>query len=169
MKWRFNQVFAADDSAPMQSCVLTATMGNYARLRHLQLADRVVEASDVFRSDKIGGWDFYPAHQWPASELIHDHGKIKISVTGDTDTTPPPDGWKGWRYSGVQAEQSWSTDERPGVGSPGIVARVNGREMFWGTHVAIPGGVAFENVELVAPFENKQIFTFRVTPRKDQE
>ena len=168
------QTIAAPDSAPMESCVLTATMGNYAILRHLRLRDRTVEARDLFAGEKMGFWNFYPWHQWAATELIHDHGQLRIDVTGDGNaskptTTPATEEAavlvpKNWRYAGESAEQSWSTADRPGV-----VARANGRQSYWGSKAAIPGGVAFENVELAAPFEAGQAFTFRVTPQTDHQ
>jgi len=45
--------FANPASVPLSRLVLTATMGNYARLRRLQLRDRVVEPGAVW-SDHTG-------------------------------------------------------------------------------------------------------------------
>jgi uncharacterized protein YbdZ (MbtH family) len=82
-----------------------------------------------------------------------------VSATADRDAQPEPtDVPPGWRYTGQPAVQSWSTAARLGV-----VARVNGRATFWQTRVPIPGGPAFENLELNAPFRSGEEFTFAVT------
>ena len=155
------QTFAAAGSAPMQSCVLTATMGNHARLRHLQLNNHMIDAADVFRGKQRGNLDFYPWCEWPGRELMTRNGRLTVSATGDLDPQPEPAGVpKGWRYEGRPAVQTWSTLPRPGV-----LARVNGRSTFWGTHADIPGGPAFENFELLAQFGQGDEFRFAVDER----
>jgi len=47
---------------------------------------------------------------------------------------------------------------------PGVVVRVNGRTTYWGKGGTIPGGTAYENFELEAPFAEGQEFRFGVTP-----
>ena len=157
------QTFAAVDSVPMRSCVLTATMGNYARLRHLHLKDRIVEASNLFRGPPNGTWDFYPWFFFFANETLATvDGRLTVSATGDTDRHPIlNDVPLGWRYQGKPAVQTWSTPARPDV-----VARVNGRSTFWGTHARIPGGPAFENFELLAPFGPGDEFRFAVDEQR---
>ena len=143
------QTFSTAGGAAMSSCVLTATMGNFARLRHLHLPGRTVEAADVFRGKALDGMRFFPWAEWPAAT---------VSATGDADP-PGADAPPGWRYVGRPAVQAWSTDA-----TEGVVARVNGRDTFWASHAAIPGGPAFENVELASPFRPGQSFRFSVTP-----
>jgi len=65
----------------------------------------------------------------------------------------------GWHYRGVRATQYWHARARPD-----LVVRVNGRQTYWGSRAAIPGGVAYENFELEAPFEPGQEFNFGITP-----
>lgn len=155
------RTFSAARGAAMSECVLTATMGNWARLRHLQLKDRTVEAADVFRGQRVNDWGFYPWTQWPATASLNERdGKLTVSATGDLDASPEPSAVPlGWRYVGLPAVQSWSTAAREGV-----VARVNGRATFWATHAAIPSGAAFENFELLAPYRSGDGFTYSVTP-----
>ena len=148
---------AAGDSEPMDACVLTATMGNFARLRHLHLRDRTVEASALFRGALINSMGFFDWHSWPMGELSERDGEVWVSATGDRDVVTPGDVPKGWRYVGRPAVQSWSTEA-----CPGLRARVNGRETFWASHASIPGGAAVENFELYSPFEEGQTFRFGV-------
>lgn len=54
----FLQTYAVAGSVPMQSCVLTATMGNYARLRHLELKNSVIDSTNVFANQTRDGWAF---------------------------------------------------------------------------------------------------------------
>ncbi len=155
--------FAAEGSARMKACVLTATMGNYARLRRLWLADETVEAAELWKEPRLNRWGFVDAREWPLDRLLVREGEVLVAVTPDEedpesatydDSVPP---W--WRYKGKVATQYWST-------SPveDLVARVNGRATFWATKAPIPGGIAFENFELVAPFADGQVFRFGVTP-----
>ncbi len=150
---------SAAGGGTMSSCVLTATMGNFARLRHLHLADRTVDAADVFRGRPLDDWHFFPWADFPAADLTHADGELTVSATGDADPAGA-DAPRAWRYVGRPAVQTWSTADRPGV-----VARVNGRSIFWASHAAIPGGPAFENFELTAPYDPRQTFRLTVTPR----
>ena len=43
------------------------------------------------------------------------------------------------------------------------MALVNARRTYWASDNPIPGGVSFENVELIAPFRSGQSWTFGVT------
>jgi hypothetical protein len=153
------KTFASSSSAPMQSCVLTATMGNFARLRHLHLNSRTIEAADILRDQQLDPASFFPWFSWPASEMSHDGGNLVVSATGDIETATPDDVPRGWRYEGASAVQTWSTPDRPGV-----VVRVNGRSEFWASKARVPGGPAFENFELLSPFASGQEFVFRIAP-----
>ena len=70
-----------------------------------------------------------------------------------------PDVAPHWHYQGAVATQYWQTRA-----CPGLVVRVNGRQTYWASKAPIPGGVAYENFELEAPFEPGQEFCFGVTP-----
>jgi hypothetical protein len=150
--------FSALGGARMSSCVLTATMGNFARLRHLRLKDRTIEAAELFKRKPINDWGFFDWAQWPAALLTSATGQVSVSATADLDLQPEPgDVPAGWRYVGRPAIQRWST-----AAGTDVVARVNGRATFWQTHVAIPGGPAFENFELKAPFHTGAQFLYGI-------
>ena len=160
--------FAQPGSAPMKTCILTATMGNYARLRRLHLAKRIVEAGTLWPN--VTGNGFAPHARFPLAELCRlPDGSAIVCVTPDEANpaaanyapgTPP---W--WRYRGGVATQYWRAPD-PG---PGLVAQANGRVTYWACHVPIPGGVAFENVELVAPFKAGRTLWFGITRRRPGE
>ena len=41
---------------------------------------------------------------------------------------------------------------------------MNGRTVYWASRAPIPGGIAYENFEMAAPFAAGQEFRFGVTP-----
>jgi hypothetical protein len=161
------RVGAAPGSARMDACVLSATMGNYGRLRRLWLRDEVIDARDVwpeFRPDPLG---FTPWRTWGRDRLLERDGDIVVAATTDEadpsqaayDPQVPPH----WRYEGRPATHYWRT-----TAVAGIEVRVNGRATYWGNGGPIPGGVAFENFELQAPFREGQEFWFGVTPDRPE-
>jgi hypothetical protein len=159
------RLHAGRGSERMDSCVLSATMGNYARLRRLWLRGEVVEAGKLwpeFRPDKLG---FAPWRAWGRERLLQQGGELVAAATGD-EADPAraaysPDVSPNWRYTGRSATQYWRTADVPGA-----VVRVNGRTTYWGNGGKIPGGVAYENFEMEAPFAEGQEFWFGVTPER---
>jgi len=74
------QVFAEPDSAPVSTCVLTATMGNFERLRLLHLRDRVVGARDLYGGYQGDG--FAPDHFFPLTDLARTRaGDVVVAAT----------------------------------------------------------------------------------------
>jgi hypothetical protein len=162
------KVFAAKGSAPMKACVLTATMGNYARLRHLWLRAQVVDSRKVWPAFQPDAWGFASARQWPLDRLLAVGKEVVVAATPN-ETNParatygkevPP----GWRYEGKPATQYWRAPRQKD-----LVVRVNGRQTFWATKAVIPGGTSFENFELEAPFKAGQEFTFGVTSKPPEK
>ena len=145
------RTFAAPGSAPMYACVLTATMGNYGRLRRLWLSHEVAGAHTLWPKASAAMTGFLPHRSWPSTGMLRVGDDLVVAATSDEpdpasaaydDDVPP---W--WRYKGRPATQYWRAPHRPDV-----QVRVNGRTTFWGTTAPIPGGAAFENFELMAPF-----------------
>lgn len=155
------QTLAADQSQAMDSCILSATMGNYARLRHLQLKDRQIDAVSLYSGRSADTWDFYP-HQY-FKDLPLENGMAIFAATGDGDPKSAAD-VGNWGYVGNQGRQYWKT--KPVAD---LVAVVNARNTFWGTHTAIPGGRAFENFELNSPYEPGQSFYFGIEPVEERK
>jgi hypothetical protein len=157
------RVFSARDGAPMQACVLTATMGNYARLRRLWLKDRVVRAQGLYRSARFGSDGFAAHREWGVGELLVVDGEAVVAARPDE---PDPvhaaygsDVHPSWHYVGKTATQYWRAPARRN-----LVARVNARKTYWASTAAIPGGATFENFELEAPSHPGQKFVFGITP-----
>jgi hypothetical protein len=157
------RVFAARGGTPMRSCILSATMGNYARLRRLYLRDRVVESRALYEPFNPVFAGFAAHHQWGLHQLLVRGGQALVAATPDeadpAHATYDADVAAHWHYEGAVATQFWRTAARPDV-----VARVNARRTYWASNAAIPGGVSFENLELEAPFEPGQEFCFGITP-----
>jgi hypothetical protein len=161
-------VFAARGSAPMKACILTATMGNYARLRHLWLRGQVVDSRKVWPAFSADGWGFAPAHQWGADRMLVVGRDVVAAATPDeanpAQASYAPDVPPSWRYEGRPATQYWRARR-----TPEILVRVNGRQTFWATKARIPGGTSFENFELEAPFQPGQEFIFGITPEPPEK
>jgi hypothetical protein len=159
------RVFAAADSAPMDACVLSATMGNYGRLRRLWINGEVVDSHKVwpaFQPDRLG---FAPWRSWDRDRLLRQGGDLVVAATSD-EADPARAAYDAkvpshWRYEGKPATHYWRTAD-----APGVVVRVNGRTTYWGEQGPIPGGIAYENFELQVPFAEGQEFWFGVTPEE---
>jgi hypothetical protein len=150
--------------APMQACVLTATMGNYARLRRIWLKDRVEDAHALYRSARFDPTHGFAAHhQWGVGDLLVVDGQAVVAARPDepdpVHATYASDVHPSWHYVGKTATQYWRAPARRN-----LVARVNARKTYWASHAAIPGGVSFENFELEAPFRPGQRLVFGITP-----
>lgn len=156
------RVSATPQSSPMDSCVLSATMGNYARLRRIHLADETADSLKqwpMYSPDPLG---FAPWRQWPGEKMLLRNGERVVAATPDEPdpaSAPMPGVHPAWQYTGKKATQYWRTAD-----ADGLTVRVNGRETFWGSNTPIPGGISFENFELEAPFRDGQEFWFGVTP-----
>jgi hypothetical protein len=162
------RIGAALGSARMDACVLSATMGNYGRLRRLWLRGEVVDARKVwpdFEPDRLG---FAPWRAWGRDRLLKRGDDLLVAATTDeadlTGAEYDPAVPAHWRYEGKPATQYWRTAD-----AGGAVVRVNGRRTYWGDGGEIPGGVSYENFELQAPFCEGQEFWFGVTPESPRE
>lgn len=158
-------VHAAKDSAQMQSCILTATMGNYIRARHLWLGDRVVYSKTLWPDPLqagVGPVGFTrPEFFEETSMCCLRDGSVIVMITTDEDdpskVVPKP---AHWHYPGRKVTQYWRAyphHEHP------IRIRVNGRFTYWMSRSPIPNGVAYENFELVQDYFSGQQFIFGVT------
>lgn len=160
--------FARSGSASLDHCIVTATMGNYARLRQLHLADRIVTSTDLWP-------DYRDIHFTPHAKL--DLEELQRTPEGDAIILATPDEpqpqkaryapgtRRHWRYTGHVATQFWRM-ENPDAH---LQAWVNGRWAYWASTAPIPGGVSYENFELVAPFRQGQEFWFGVEPGRPKE
>lgn len=155
--------FKSDDSVELEHCIVTATMGNYARLRRLHMADRVATPLQLWPEYTELG--FTPHASFSLDQLPRTtEGDALVAAT--TDERQPQTAKysaltkKHWHYQGKPATQTWRMPNPPSE----LKALVNGRYVYWGSLAPIPGGVSFENFELVAPFKQGSEFWFGVKP-----
>nr|BFF09746.1 hypothetical protein GCM10025699_10490 [Microbacterium flavescens] len=150
------------DSAPLGACVLSATMGNWARLRRLELADGAVTAAELW--PEYRDVHFADHASFPVDRLARDAGSVSVSAVTDemepVAATYAPGTKEHWHYVGRRGVQTWIADDPDSA----LVVQVNGRHTYWMSDHPIPGGIAFENFELVEPFRDGRAFTFRVEP-----
>jgi len=158
-------VFAHDDSKPMRTCILTATMGNYARLRRLHLADRIVLSHDLW--PRFDGSGFAPHRQFPLEQLTRTPaGHVVASATTDESNPQNADytagTFRGWKFQGRRAVQCWRCEDP----QEDLRVLVNARTKYWASRSPIPGGISFENFEMVTEFRDGQEFWFGVKPEE---
>lgn len=161
------QVFAAKDSAPMESCVLSSTMANYARCRLLWLKDEVVDSRKVWPGYE--GPDFMGTGDFGTDHILKEKDGTYIAAI--TPSEPDPASVeverKWWQFDGKVATQYWR--KYPGTADPGLKVRVNGRAIYYGTNTQLPGGIAFENFEMIQPFKSGEEISFGVTLKTPRE
>lgn len=150
------EVFHHPDSAPMERCGITATMGNYSRLRKLYLKDTVINSRQLYAG--YDGIDFIEKESYAANRMLH-NGLIVFATPDETfaelaawPQEPAYLARWNWRYRPFyMLTQYWRKDTT----TPSLAVRVNGRAKYWSggnrdphQYIAIPGGPSFENFEL---------------------
>lgn len=150
-------------SVPLQACVLTATMGNFPRLRLLDLADRTVTPAELWPD--FGGTGFAPHAKFGLPELTRTGGGDAVASARPDEVDHgaanyAEDTAEHWKYSGRRAVQTW----RAADPDPDLVVCVNGRFTYWASESPIPGGVSYENFELIEPFRDGRELFFSVEP-----
>lgn len=154
--------YSTKSGARMESCVLTATMGNFARVRRLWLADEIIDSRKLW--PQAGGHDFLPSAEYPQDRLHKEKdGSLIAAVTPDeTDPASVAVARKWWTCKASVATQYWRKPPDTIYGP--IMARVNGRLVYYGTGTDIPGGVSYENFEFIEKFTPGVESSFGVTP-----
>lgn len=162
-------VQAEADSAAMEYCILTATMGNKARARQLWLKDETVSSLKLYPDYK--GPDFAEPILFPLSKLaVTKEGDLLTAIT--TNEAHPADvrpfsGTSFWYYGGFPVTQFWRKPK--GTWRDDVHAAVNARYTYWRMRRPIPGGIAFENFELRERFYPNQRFIFGITRQTPAE
>jgi hypothetical protein len=154
---------AEPDSAPIDYCILTATMGNKARTRYLWLKQERVSSLDLYPDYR--GPDFTPHRVFPLERLcLTPEGDILAAVTtdeADPTTAPAPPRAQHWYYAGIPVTQYWR--KPAGTWRSDLHVAINGRYTYWRSRHPIPGGISFENFEMRERFHNGQQFSFGLT------
>ena len=157
------------DSAPVEICTLTATMGNLIRARDLWLKNEVVHSSDLYAG--YHGTEFAPHTVFTLDRLSRlPSGDVIVAATSnerDPSSIFPYPGTAKWHYGGTNVTQYWREPAR--LVDNQLQAVVNARRMYWRSDHPIPGGVAYENFELRVPFHDGQQFIFGITRKTPKE
>ena len=155
------RVYATKESAAMQSCVLTSTMGNYSRARLLWLKDEVVDSRKIWPG--YTGSDFVSTPDYAMDKILKGKdGTLAVAITpSETDLPAAQVERKWWYFDGRVATQFWRKYADT-VKSP-VAVRVNGRAVYYGTNAPLPGGIAFENFELIEKYQPGVESVFGVT------
>lgn len=155
--------FTQQDSAPIATCIITATMGNFARLRTLYLVDG--ERSSLEMWPGFFGDGFADHICFSLSDLARNPAGDALFVAAPDeehpeDATYAPATFTGWHYYGAVATQYWRRENPP----PELRGCVNARVTYWSSNAKIPGGISFENLELAEPFQEGNQSWFGVVP-----
>ena len=158
-------VFQEPDSAPLEYCILTATMGNMARVRQLWLEKEVVSSLQLYSDYKEAGFAPHRAFSLPHLHRTAEGG-VLVAVTNDEEdpaTVYPFGKSELWHYGGRKVTQYWAKEARAFRDDLQVV--VNGRYAYWRSNRPVPGGIAFENFELRERFYDGQKCVFGITRR----
>ncbi|HTS70909.1 MAG TPA: hypothetical protein VMO17_18145 [Terriglobia bacterium] len=162
-------VYQEPDSAPLEYCILTATMGNMARTRRLWLREEVVSSLEVYRDYR--GTGFAAHREYPLARLHQTAaGGVLVALTNNEEnpaTVYPFPNSELWHYAGCKVTQYWA--KAAGEFRDDLQAVVNGRYTYWRSSRPIPGGVAFENFELCERFYDGQKSVFGITRRTPRD
>ena len=153
-------VYAHGDSPAIEELTLTATMGNYERLRWLWLKNRVIDSRELYRH--YLGDDFAERGTYALRRMLRTANGDAIAFCTSNEAAPENNpnfqAKDHWRYQLRRLTQYWrvpkSNVERD------LRVRVNGRRVYWNSHDPIAGGVAFENFEVRERYKPGQSFIF---------
>lgn len=176
------EIFDHEDSAQMDRCVLTATMGNYSRVRQLYLKNQVVDSRELY--DEYDDIHFIEEEGYPAEELLKDENGDFIAIAASNESFSELSSWPQenkyygkhwWRYRPFyKVTQYWRKSGSDYDSS--LHVRVNGRAKYYSgsdidpsDYVDIPGGVSFENFEMRENYYPGQKFYFGITRKSPQE
>jgi hypothetical protein len=162
-------VYRYDDSPKIAELTLSATMGNYERLRWLWLKDRVIDSRELYRGYR--GEDFAEHGTYPLQEMLRsaDGGAIVFCTSNEADPQLNPDfvAKDHWRYRLRRLTQYWRVSASDI--EPDLRVRVNGRRVYWNSQAAVSGGIAFENFEVRQRYKPGQVFIFGAVNREPWE
>jgi hypothetical protein len=157
-----------DDSAHIEELTLTATMGNYERLRYLWLKDRVIDSRELYAG--YSGDGFIDKENYPRDEMLTygDGDALVLATTNEenpsgVEVTERP----SWTYRSIKLTQYWRVPAWHI--QPDLRVKVNGRRVYWSSTTPIPGGLSFENFEVRQRYAPGQAFVFGLTPKQPWE
>jgi hypothetical protein len=162
-------VFRHDDSPVIEELTLTATMGNYERLRWLWLKNQRIDSRNLYRTYQSD--DFAEHGTYPLNKMLRNQAGDAVVFCTSNEASPSanPD-FKAadhWRYRLPRLTQYWRVPAKDI--QPNLRVRVNGRRVYWASHAPLGGGIAFENFEVRQSYRPGQVFVFGVTAKEPWE
>lgn len=161
-------VYRYSDSPALEELTVTATMGNYERLRQLWLKDRIVNSHDLYGT--YTGDAFVEHENYPLDEMLQNADGDAIALCTSNEPAPsevPVTGAEHWRYRLPKLTQYWKVPAHDI--EPDLRVRVNGRRVYWASHNPLPGGAAFENFEVRQRYLPGQVFIFGITSKAPRQ
>jgi len=162
-------VNAYPDSAPIEELTLTATMGNFEKLRVLWLKDRTIRSDQLYAAYTED--NFIEHENYMLDELLRTAAGDAIVFATSNEASPSSVFSKTaaphWHYQLPRLTQYWKVPA--GQIEPDLRVRVNGRRVYWASHDPIPGGPAFENFESRQRYRAGQTFIFGLTTEEPWE
>ncbi len=154
--------YAETDSAALQELTVTATMGNFERLRLLWLKTGVIDSRKLFADYE--GTDFVEKENYPLKDMLRNGAGDAIVFCTPSEASPretPGNETAHWVYPLPLFTQYWRV---PAVDvQPDLRVRVNARRVYWQSKTPVFGGIAFENFEVRQRYVPGQSFIFGVT------
>ena len=157
-------VFQDHDSPAIEELALTATMGNFERLRRLWLHRCVVDSRELMGNYTGDAFDDPP--NYPLRDMLRtgDGDAIVFATTNETTPSSFPGTPSGhWHYPLPKLTQYWRIAAHEI--QPDLRVRVNGRRVYWASHDVVPGGIAYENFDVRQRYVSGQTYIFGVTPK----
>jgi hypothetical protein len=159
-------VYADADSAVVKELTLTATMGNWERLRLVWLKDQVLDSRKLASAYKETGFAA-DTDKYPASDMLRTKQGDPIVYASSSETDPQSATQAFWKYPLPKLTQYWSVPADDV--QPDLRLRINERDVYWGSKEHVFGGIAFENFELRQRYVPGQTFIFGITRKEPRE
>ena len=155
--------YARHDSKELENCIVTATMGNYARLRNLYLKEGMVSSHQLWPD--YTEHNFAPHQFFEKSKMITGKNGYPYFIASPDEKNPQDVSYvegtaRHWMYKGSPLTQYWYCKDADNT----LQGIVNARVVYWASHHAIPGGISCENFEMKKQFKNGDRFVFGISP-----
>lgn len=156
------------DGAPMNFCILSATMGNKVRARQLWFRDSTISSLDLYPDYQ--GTGFAPHSLYGMVHRRTPQGDLVAAITRDEEEGSRVEPWPAaphWNYQGVNVTQYWK--KLRGTFRDDLRVAVNARYTYWMSDVPIPGGISYENFEMREGYFEGQQFIFGLTTKTPEQ
>ncbi len=155
-------VYQDSDSPAIEELALTATMGNFERLRRLWLHRCVVDSRELMGAYTGDAFDDPP--DYPLNDMLRTGDGDAIVFATNNEENPSATPAPGhWQYSLPKLTQYWRVAAHDI--QPDLRVRVNGRRIYWASHDLVPGGIAYENFDVRQRYITGETFIFGITPK----